>query len=170
MHRGAWTWKVVRPEGPHLRLSDVEYAIAARMNLGLQPFPPLARTMLPSNCPLCKSRVQLDNDPWHWLTCAHMRNGELTRRHDAVVEAISRVARQVGAQVRTEVTGAEPVQRSAARLTDRLPWQDVAVGRVGVPTHSHQLGWRHSDLRPAHGRARRRASTRAWPRGWVRSC
>ena len=39
---GAWTWKVVRPEGPHLRLSDVEYAIAARMNLGLQPFPPLA--------------------------------------------------------------------------------------------------------------------------------
>ena len=29
---GAWTWKEVRPEGPHLRLSDVEYAMAARLN------------------------------------------------------------------------------------------------------------------------------------------
>jgi hypothetical protein len=37
--KGAWAWKAVRPEGPHLRLSDVEYAIATRLNLGAQPFP-----------------------------------------------------------------------------------------------------------------------------------
>ena len=42
---GAWTWKAVRPEGPQLRLSDVEYTVAARMNLGLQPLPPLATAL-----------------------------------------------------------------------------------------------------------------------------
>lgn len=41
--KGAWGWKLVMPEGPHLRLSDVEYAVAARLNLGLRPFP--ARAM-----------------------------------------------------------------------------------------------------------------------------
>ena len=32
-------WKVVRPKGPQLRLADAEYAIAARLNLGLSPVP-----------------------------------------------------------------------------------------------------------------------------------
>ena len=44
---GAWGWKVVRPEGPHLRLSDVEYAIAARLNLDLQPFAARSMATLP---------------------------------------------------------------------------------------------------------------------------
>ena len=93
--------------------------------------------MLPSNCPLCKSRVQLDNDPWHWLTCAHMRNGELTRRHDAVVEAISCVARQVGAQVRTEVTGLNPCndQRPDLQIVfpGRMLLSDVSVSHTLTP-------------------------------------
>ena len=93
--------------------------------------------MLPSKCPLCKSRVQLDNDPWHWLTCAHMRNGELTRRHDAVVEAISRVARQVGAQVRTEVTGLNPCndQRPDLQVVfpGRMLLSDVSVSHTLTP-------------------------------------
>ena len=37
--QGAWDWKLAQPDEPHLRLSDVEYAIAARLNLGLQPLP-----------------------------------------------------------------------------------------------------------------------------------
>lgn len=44
---GAWSWKSVRPEGPHLRLCDVEYAIAARLGLGLRPFPARAMGDLP---------------------------------------------------------------------------------------------------------------------------
>ena len=35
MSQGAWGWKLVKPEGLHERLADVEYAIAARLNLGL---------------------------------------------------------------------------------------------------------------------------------------
>ena len=43
---GASDWKTSRPEGPELRLSDVEYAIAARLSLGLQPFPASANCFL----------------------------------------------------------------------------------------------------------------------------
>ena len=58
-------------------MSDVEYTVAARMNLGLQPLPSLARTMLPPDCPLCKRRVSLDTDPWHWLPwrCSRATHG-----------------------------------------------------------------------------------------------
>ena len=41
--KGAWGWRVVRPEDAETRLSDVEYAIAARLSLDLRPFP--ARAM-----------------------------------------------------------------------------------------------------------------------------
>ena len=111
--RGAWGWKTVRPEDPRLRLSDVEYAIAARLSLDLKPFPTRAMTTLPEHCPLCRHNraVSLNDDPWHWLTCGKLVSGELRRRHDAVVDAIGRLAGQVGAQVRTEVGGLDPNSR-----------------------------------------------------------
>ena len=37
--KGACCWKTVRPEDPQLSLSDVEYALAARLSLDLHPFP-----------------------------------------------------------------------------------------------------------------------------------
>ena len=111
--------------------------VAARLNLGLQPFNPLARTMLPPDCPLCKRRVSLDTDPWHWMTCASITKGELSRRHDAVVDAISRVARQVGAQVRTEVQGLDPhsVKRPDLQIVfpGRMLLTDVVVTHTLTP-------------------------------------
>ena len=47
-------------------------------------------------------------DPWHWLACNSLNNGEMTRRHDAVADAIGRAAWQVGAQVQWEVKGLNP--------------------------------------------------------------
>ena len=149
---------MVRPEGPHLRLSDAEYAIAARLRLGLQPFPPQSMAMQPAGCPLCNRRVNstpvsLHADPWHWLTCAQMRNGELARRHDAVVEAVCRVARQVGAQVRTEVKGLDPGSEQRPDLQIVFPGRmlltDVSVSHTLTPaavaslkaqTHARQSG------------------------------
>lgn len=40
-----------------LRLSDVEYAMSARLTFAVQQTAPLERTMLPPDCPLCKRRV-----------------------------------------------------------------------------------------------------------------
>ena len=71
--KGAWGWKVVRPDDPQLRLSDTQYAIAARLALALPPFPPSTMGTLPDDCPLCTHRqtgapVSLSTDPWHWLS------------------------------------------------------------------------------------------------------
>ena len=127
--KGAWGWKVVKPEGPQLRLSDVEYAIAARLNLDLQPFPARAMEQLPTHCLLCAHRhtgqpLPLRGDAWHWLVCSDPTNGELRRRHDTVADAIGRVAWQVGAQVQREVEGLNPTNNQ------RPDVQIVFPGRI----------------------------------------
>jgi hypothetical protein len=141
---GAWDWKTTRPEGPELRLSDVEYAIAARLSLGLQPFPAGAMKAVPEYCPLCThshtgARVPLHGDSWHWLSCSSMKKGELSRRHDAVADAIGRVAWQVGAQVRREVEGLDPYSRQRPDIQIVFPGRilltDVVVSNSLTPAH-----------------------------------
>ena len=124
--KGAWGWKVVRPEGPYLRLSDVEYAVAARLNLNLRPFPARAMAALPEHCPLCTHRhtrapISFYDDPWHSLTCTNLIKGELSRRHDAVVNAIGRVAWMVGGQVKREVEGLDADSRKRPDLEIVFP-------------------------------------------------
>jgi hypothetical protein len=124
--KGAWGWKVVRPEGPHQRLSDVEYAMAARLNLDLQPFAAHTMAALPEHCPLCTHRhtrapISFGDDPWHSLTCTSLIKGELSRRHDAVVDAIGRVAWMVGAQVKREVEGLDADSRKRPDLEIVFP-------------------------------------------------
>ena len=68
---------------------------------------------LPEHCPLCRHArtgelVSLRDDPWHWLGCGDIKNGEIRRRHNAVVDEIGQVAWQVGAQVMKEVEGLDP--------------------------------------------------------------
>ena len=77
---GAWDWKAVRPEDPHVRLADVECAIAARLSLALRPFPERAMAALPEHCPLCTHThtglpVSLRDDAWHWLGCPEPGKG-----------------------------------------------------------------------------------------------
>lgn len=97
---------------------------------------------LPDDCPLCTHRktgepVSLSADPWHWLSCTDMMRGELTRRHDAVVDAVCRMARQVGAQVKTEVRGLDPHsnQRPDIMLVfpGRVLLADVSVSHSLTP-------------------------------------
>ena len=130
--QGAWGWKVVRPEDPRLHLSDVEYAIAARLNLDLKPFPTRAMAALPEHCPLCKHNraVSLKDDPWHWLTCGKLVSTALRRRHDAVVDAVGRLAGQVGAQVRTEVGGLDPDSRQRPDIQLVFPGRMVLTDVV----------------------------------------
>ena len=130
---GAWGWKVVQPENPQLRLSDVEYAVAARLSLRLQPFPVRSMDGLPDHCPLCRQArtgepVSLRADPWHWLGCSDMKNGEIRRRHDAVVNAVGPVAWQVGAQVMREVEGLDPNSRQRPDL-QIVDWPYAFDGR-----------------------------------------
>ena len=107
---GASVWKAVRPDGPYLRLSDNEYAVAARQSLGLRPFPERAMSTVPDRCLTCMNSAtgehrSLLEDPWHWLSCNSLNMCEVSNRHNAVADAVGRVAGLVGAQVRREVKG-----------------------------------------------------------------
>ena len=130
--QGAWGWRMARPEDPRMRLSDVEFAIAARLNLDLRPFPARAMATLPEHCPLCSHNrtVSLTDDPWHWLTCGKLVSGETRRRHDAVVSAIGRMAEQVGAQMRTEVGGLDSNSRQRPDIQIVFPGRMVLTDVV----------------------------------------
>ncbi|HEY4386620.1 MAG TPA: hypothetical protein VGN34_19355, partial [Ktedonobacteraceae bacterium] len=106
--QAAWAWKMALPLGPRLRLSDTEYAIAARLNLGLPPFPDMET--LPEHCPLCvhrmtKEPISLRDDPWHYLSCAAMTTGEGNIRHNEIADVLQHTALLLGAQARREVKG-----------------------------------------------------------------
>ena len=101
-------------------------------------------TAVPEHCPLCThshtgAPVPLHGDSWHWLSCSSMKKGELSRRHDAVANAIGRVAWLVGAQVRREVEGLDPYTRQRPDIQLVFPGRtlltDVVVSNCLTPAH-----------------------------------
>jgi hypothetical protein len=86
-------------------LTDVQYRMAARRNLGLQPFAYMGD--LPASCPLCKGRPAKDaiaDDGWHFLSC---RSGVQAQnvRHHAIVDALYHTVLTVGGQAVREPEG-----------------------------------------------------------------
>jgi len=100
----ACAWKTVVPATKELHLSDEQYKLAARLNLGLPPMPPGA---LPDACPSCKKHTSLAVDPWHFLTCAKESKGEVYTRHNDVADAIYHTVLAVGGQAFREPVGLE---------------------------------------------------------------
>src|SRR6185437_10579843 len=156
--QAAWAWKMALPLGPRVRLSDTEYAIAARLNLGLPPFPDMDN--LPEHCPLCvhlvtKQPISLREDPWHHLTCTAMTSSEGSTRHNEVADVLQHTALLLGAQAKREVRGL--VKKSKVRpdlqiffpgrmlLTDVVVSHPITASRVqkrGSSTKAAQLGKR----------------------------
>jgi len=65
-----------------------------------------------------------------------MKNGEVRRRHDAVVNAIGQVAWQVGAQVVREVEGLDPNSRQRPDLQIAFPPATFTVSSIPFPSTS----------------------------------
>jgi hypothetical protein len=105
----AWTWKTVLPISRELELTDTQYRLAARLNLGLQPADGVRLGALPDICPLCAhvrvSYKSLRADPWHFLTCSKLMKGEISTRHHEVAEQVRRCAMMLSIRVQREVTG-----------------------------------------------------------------
>ena len=147
----AWTWKTVVPTSRELCLSDTEYRISARFNLGLQPMANAAA--MPDACPLCagtKTTLRsIRDDPWHFLSCPKLMNGEISTRHDEVGRAIYRCALLMGLRAQHEVKGLDPTGRLRPDVLLSLPGRciltDVAIvhplapGRVRVGMSSTKL-------------------------------
>ena len=105
----ASTWKSVLPTTRELELTDVQYRLAARLNLGPQPADGVTLGALPHVCPLCMhsgvAHPSIRADAWHFLSCVKLTNGEISTRHDGVTEQVSRCAMLLGLRARREVKG-----------------------------------------------------------------
>jgi hypothetical protein len=125
--RRAWAWKSVVPATPELHLTDVQYNLAARLNLGL---PPTATGALPDACPSCKAHNSLAADPWHFLICKKENRGEIEQRHNAVANAIYRTVLAVGGQAVREPKGLEAADGRRPDLRLVLGVQHIIVDVV----------------------------------------
>ena len=147
----AWTWKCVVPTSRELELTDVQYRLAARLNLGLPPVDGIALGAQPPTCPLCahvrNTRPSIRDDPWHFLTCKMLSKGEVNARHNDVAEQVSRCSTMLGIRARREVTGLSEDATLQPDLLLSLPGKtvlsDVAVchplapgtrGKTGMST------------------------------------
>jgi hypothetical protein len=145
----AWTWKLATPTSKELEMTDTEYRISARLNLGLQPID--GTEALPDVCPLCKDENKtIRDDPWHFLSCHSLRNGEVTVRHHTVNSALYRCALTMGLPARLEPTGLDPKSDKRPDMLLSLPGRriitDVAIvhplapGKVRNRKSHTQLG------------------------------
>ena len=131
-------WKRVFPSSPLLTLSDDQYRIAARLNLGLPPH----RVAFSSTCSSCKSPTALRVDPWHHLSCISHRRLEITGRHDAVLNVLYSYARAAGGVAVKEPArlSAEDGKRPDLQIIfpSRHIITDVVVSHPLAPSHFRQ--------------------------------
>jgi hypothetical protein len=135
----AWTWKTVTPSEPALTLTDTQYRIAMRLNLGLDPLEPNSMNALPAGCPSCKKHVDFAKDRWHFLSCPKLMGGEVTLRHNAVVNALYHAVLTVGGQAAREPSGLHFHDGRRPDLQCVFPGQhvltDVIVSHPLAPGH-----------------------------------
>ena len=88
----AWSWKTVLPTSRDLELSDVQYRLAARLNLALRPEDGVSMAAMPDDCPLCAavsvSHKSIAADPWHFLS----KSSSEVRSAPATMASLSRSA------------------------------------------------------------------------------
>ena len=125
--RRACAWKSVVPSTEELQLTDVQYRLAARLNLGLQP---MAEGALPSACPSCETHNSLSAEPWHFLTCKKENKGEIELRHNAVVDAIYCTVLAVGGEAMREPKSLETTDGRRPDLKLMIGLQKVLVDVV----------------------------------------
>ena len=140
----AWTWKNARPTSAELRLTDTQYRLATRLNLGLGPQCASVGAAVPYECPFCKKADAVAKDPWHLLSCVKAIKREVHMRHNEVVNALWSTVLAVGGQAVREPVGLEfddgrrpdlqlvfPVQHV---LTDAVVVHPMAPGYVSKGT------------------------------------
>jgi hypothetical protein len=93
--KGAALWKVAVPVDRYCQLTDAEYIIATRINLGLPPC-----EVMPNICGQCRRAVGYDHCSTHALACNYLKGTLATDRHDTIQRAIEIYACRAGITVR----------------------------------------------------------------------
>ena len=137
----AWMWKTVIPSDPTLQLTDTQYRIAARLNLGLPPLSRSGMSALPASCPVCGKEDAIANDSWHFLSCKKAMGpaGEVTTRHNAIRDALYHGVLTVGGQAVREPAGLDLEDGRRPDLQIVFPGEhiltDVVVTHPLAPSH-----------------------------------
>ena len=82
-------WKTAIPSNCDLTLTDTEYRISAKLNLGM-------KMDLRDDCHSCGIKDAVKKDPWHYLSCNHHKRREITIRHNLVLQVLYRLINYVG--------------------------------------------------------------------------
>ena len=89
---GSWNWKSGLPIDHLSKLSNIDYQISTRINLGLPP-----SNIMPTSCPYCKSIIGYnESTSLHFLCCPYLKGREVTARHDAVQHVIELFCSRAG--------------------------------------------------------------------------
>jgi hypothetical protein len=108
-------WKSAVPTTGLTTLTDRQFILSARLNLGLSPFDPVQMKALGPDCPNCpKSRDEkvdhgknaIADNSWHFLFCKRETgaSGEATQRHNAVADALYHTVMTIGGRAVREPT------------------------------------------------------------------
>ena len=134
--KGAAVWKVAVPVDIYCRLTDAEYIIATRVNLGLAPC-----EVMPNICGQCRRRVGDDDCSTHALSCNYLKGTLATDRHDAIQTAIevyaSRVGIRVGRHQRTDAFGNKRTTDFTLYTGAKPCAWDVVCTHPTAPSHVH---------------------------------
>jgi hypothetical protein len=113
---GSGLFLLARPAG-QCKMSDRELSLALRLRLGLPP-----AQFLPSHCKVCNGADgDLGLDPWHALSCSHLRALSHTQRHDAIASTLHRWCRERGAESKWQ-------PRNIDKDADLIPDLEVTWG------------------------------------------
>jgi hypothetical protein len=84
-------WKEAVPSNKDTTLTNTQYQIAARLNLGIP-----MRGHSAGDCHGCGVKDAVKNDPYHYLSCTTHKRREITVRHNLVLQVIHRYVNYVG--------------------------------------------------------------------------
>lgn len=94
---------MVVPTTKDLELTDTQYRIAARLNLGLLPMEGVGSAT--QHLPIVQRTHTVKKDPWHFMTCLKQPKEEISVRHDEVESTLYRCALIMGLQAVKQPAG-----------------------------------------------------------------
>jgi hypothetical protein len=113
-------WITAAPTSPDTRLDNFTMRLSLRRLLGLPP-----SDIAPLRCRFCnQANGDMQLNPWHPISCPRLAGTLSTKRHNHVVDTISRWATRLGGYV------TKPTKRQALKHQDKdvIPDFDLQLG------------------------------------------
>jgi hypothetical protein len=131
---GSSLWLQTLPTHPGLTMKDIQWLWAAQLRLGV-PVP-----VVSDDCDACKVTGIYTTDSWHSLSCVSRSGPLITRRHDSLMQVVSRYCKLIDVAVKLNPAGESQDDDRKADIEVYLPDRTI-VGDVTV-SHPAAKSWR----------------------------